>query len=292
MRTRIVATFQLVRFPNAIGAGLCVLLGVHLSSRLGSGSGLGPGPYLERALLASAVGLLVTAGTNALNDYYDVDIDAVNKPSRPLPSGRLSLRTARTLGVLLLGAALVLAAWLGLGPFLAALLLTAMAYLYNVSLKRTLLANPWVGLLCALSIVYGGAIRGAFAPTLVPAALVFLFMTSREILKTVEDYAGDALARARTVATVLGPGAALRMYCITSLTMIAASFVPYATGQFGLRYMLAALIGVDLVLVVTTIPLAIRPAIERATIARDGVARALLFTRLSFFAGLLAMFLG
>jgi geranylgeranylglycerol-phosphate geranylgeranyltransferase len=279
MRSRIVAVFELVRFPNAVGAGLSVLLGAYLSGRLSTGTSLG------RTLLASAVGLLVTAGTNALNDYYDVDIDSVNKPARPLPSNRLSLRTAWTLGLLLLGAALVLATWLGLAAFSAASLLTAMAYLYNVWLKRTLLANPWVGLLCALSIVYGGAILNAPSSTIVPAMLVFLFMTSREILKTVEDYEGDMLAQARTFATILGPNAALRLYFWTLPVVVGASLVPYVTGQFGPRYMIAALAGVDLVIVATMVPLAKRPA-------RSTVERTLFFTRLSFFAGLLAMFLG
>ena len=43
-------------------------------------------------LIGSSMAALLNAGNNALNQIYDLEIDRVNKPKRPLPSGRLSMR--------------------------------------------------------------------------------------------------------------------------------------------------------------------------------------------------------
>src|SRR2546425_2274969 len=56
-------------------------------------------------LLGFVTGFSICAYSMAINDYYDVEVDRINQPNRPLPSGRLSLRSAMALaiGMLLLG---------------------------------------------------------------------------------------------------------------------------------------------------------------------------------------------
>src|SRR6185369_3063150 len=62
-------------------------------------------------LLGSAMAALLNAGNNALNQIYDLDIDRVNKPKRPLPSGRLTVPQVWWFTNITYGLALVLA-WL------------------------------------------------------------------------------------------------------------------------------------------------------------------------------------
>lgn len=62
-------------------------------------------------LVGSVMSATLNAASNTLNQIYDRDIDAVNKPHRPVPSGRASLRTAWTVALVLYAVALVLA-WL------------------------------------------------------------------------------------------------------------------------------------------------------------------------------------
>ena len=54
----------------------------------------GPGPCCSIRRSASAMAALLNAASNALNQIYDLEIDRVNKPGRPLTSGRLSMRDA------------------------------------------------------------------------------------------------------------------------------------------------------------------------------------------------------
>jgi geranylgeranylglycerol-phosphate geranylgeranyltransferase len=51
-------------------------------------------PY-DKLVLACFSALFIMAGGNAVNDYFDVEIDRVNKPFRPLPAGRLTLNFVR-----------------------------------------------------------------------------------------------------------------------------------------------------------------------------------------------------
>ena len=66
---------------------------------------------LVAPLIGSTMAALLNAGNNALNQIYDLEIDRVNKPRRPLPSGRLTIGQAWGFTVITYVAALILA-WL------------------------------------------------------------------------------------------------------------------------------------------------------------------------------------
>jgi 4-hydroxybenzoate polyprenyltransferase len=74
-----------------------------------------PEPWSPTLLVAPIIGsvmaAVLNAGNNALNQIYDLDIDRVNKPKRPLPGGRLTIRQAWSFTAVTYGLALVLA-WL------------------------------------------------------------------------------------------------------------------------------------------------------------------------------------
>jgi 4-hydroxybenzoate polyprenyltransferase len=111
------------------------------------------------ALLAGASIFLYAAGV-VLNDVFDFETDARQRPHRPLPSGRVPLSVARWLGweLLLLGVALGwLAAFLAddLRPGLVALLLAGCVALYDAVLKRTILGPPAMGACRMLNVLLG-----------------------------------------------------------------------------------------------------------------------------------------
>lgn len=62
-------------------------------------------------IIGSAMAACLNAGNNALNQIYDLDIDRVNKPRRPLPSGRLTIADAWIFSIVTYVLALILA-WL------------------------------------------------------------------------------------------------------------------------------------------------------------------------------------
>jgi len=71
-----------------------------------------------KLLLAGLVGFIITAAGNSINDIIDVDIDRINRPHRPLPSLRLTLKQAWVLFLLLVTTSLVLSLFINLFAFL------------------------------------------------------------------------------------------------------------------------------------------------------------------------------
>jgi UbiA prenyltransferase family len=102
------------------------------------------------------------AGGVVLNDYFDRDLDARERPERPIPSGRVSPRAARTLGLALLAAGVLLAAGGGKTAAIVAATLAAAVLTYDAWGKRHALVGPVnMGTCRALNLMLGLAILPA-----------------------------------------------------------------------------------------------------------------------------------
>lgn len=146
------AYLQLFRLPNVFTAMADILLGFLLTHRSLE-------PWYVFALLLAASACLYTAGM-VLNDYFDREQDARERPFRPIPSGRISERTAQRLGFGLLAGGGVLG-WLAgaaagsVWPGLVATLLAAAVYVYDGILKQTPAAPVVMGLCRTLNVLLG-----------------------------------------------------------------------------------------------------------------------------------------
>jgi len=109
---------------------------------------------LTAPLLGSAMAALLNAGNNALNQIYDLDIDRVNKPKRPLPSGRLTISQVWWFTNITYALALVLA-WL-VAPrgrhecFWLVAIAVVCTYLYSVPPFRTKRLGIWANVTIAI----------------------------------------------------------------------------------------------------------------------------------------------
>jgi len=176
------------------------------------------GAHLTRAvpsaiwIQAAAVTWLLAAAGNSFNDSFDEAVDTINRPRRPIPSGRLTACAARVLAHVCATAALILALPLGLLSAVGTVTAVLLLYGYTLWLRNVpLVGNAIVATLSGMAVVYGGIVGQQVAAAWWVATLVFLFMFSREVLKTVPDEAGDRSVGIRTVTTVWGPGLAMRV---------------------------------------------------------------------------------
>lgn len=188
----------------------------------------GTGEWLNIALAGLAT-LFVSAAANAWNDVQDIEIDRINQPQRPLPSGMISLQTARVFSFVLAGLSILTAAFISWPAALIALVSNLILYLYSVRLKSTvLLGNATVAFISALSTVFGGVAAGNVYPSLWLAGVIFAGIMGREVLKTLADYEGDLSEQVRTISTVWGGRVARTAFFLllgaTSIIMLA----PYA----------------------------------------------------------------
>lgn len=139
---RFLAFAQLLRLPNVFTAFADIALAAAV------GAAVLPSPpdgfWASVALVALASGCLYLAGM-VWNDVFDREDDARSRPSRPLPSGRVRVRTAVLLGVALLALGVTLAGFAGVagggdwdpGPLLYAVGIAAAVLIYDGGAKLT-----------------------------------------------------------------------------------------------------------------------------------------------------------
>ncbi len=195
-----------------------------------------------RAALAPLAAAIVCAGGNAINDYFDAEVDAINRPDRPIPSGRVSRRAAHrfALGCFALGT--LLAAAINPTCLLIAAVNSALLYAYSARLKGTpLVGNAVVSYLVGSCFLFGAAVGARPAPAAWMFALAFLANLVREILKDVEDVEGDAALGLRTLPIVCGERVALRTAAAIAGVLLALTPVPYLRGTVGWPYPVLAL---------------------------------------------------
>lgn len=108
------------------------------------------------SLIVSSV-LLYVSGI-VLNDYFDINVDRKERPSRPLASGRITKRSALLLAVISIVAGNILALSVSWTSFIISGSLTLVIFAYNYRLKRNAISNPLaMGLTRFLNVVLGGS---------------------------------------------------------------------------------------------------------------------------------------
>jgi len=227
---------RLVRAHNLLVAAAGVLAGGWIALQR-----VTTPTVLAFAALA-AVGL--GAAGNALNDIWDRTADRINRPDaeRPFAAGRLARGTADlcVVGGALLGLA---AAGLvsGTAVTVGAAALGVMAAYSPVLKRRGLPGNLAVALIAGLPLMYGAVAVGRPAAGIVPWILAGWIHLVREIVKDLNDEAGDRAVGRRTVPIVLGTRRASVVAAALAATFVPLSLALPAQAHYGGAYFLIAL---------------------------------------------------
>jgi 4-hydroxybenzoate polyprenyltransferase len=183
---------QLLRLPNLFTVPGDTLAGLFLGG-LASGSYPLPSLFLPVAISFSGV-LLYCAGL-LYNDYFDQETDLRERPSRPIPGGRVPPGQVLKAGHLLNLGGIVLAFVVGVLPGIIATMLATAAAFYNLSFKRIPLLGPLnMGLCRGLLLLLGASVLSApvllSPPVLLSAASQTLFVAfvSRMAARETERY--------------------------------------------------------------------------------------------------------
>ncbi len=185
--------------------------------------------------MASALGL--GAAGNAANDVFDVEADRINRPLRPLVTGELTRRAAIVISGVSGGFGLFAAWWVSGALFVLALLALAVMLVYSPWLKsRGVRGNLAVAVVASLPLVYGAVALGDWRAGLVPFVLAALLHLAREIVKDIEDVAGDLALGRRTLPIVWGTEAGFLAAAGSLAVFVPASLLPWAAGWYGWRY--------------------------------------------------------
>jgi len=199
------------------GAGWAFLCGA-----IASGATEWTLPVVGHVILGALMaGPVLTGFSQVINDYFDRDVDAINEPDRPIPSGDITLPQVALMVVLLGVAGTALALYLGVGVFRLAAVGFVLAALYSappVRAKR----NGWVGNgMVAISYeglawMAGHLTFAALTPASIVIALLYSFGTHG--IMSINDYKsieGDRASGIRTIPVIYGTQRAALLILVT-----------------------------------------------------------------------------
>jgi 4-hydroxybenzoate polyprenyltransferase len=203
-------------------AALTRLYSVIPLSLLAYGVGMMAGASSQPRIAAAAIAIACAlAGGYAYNDLRDQPRDRVNRPARPLVSGRISTRQAQWFVVLAFTVSLIAAAATA-SPLTIAFIavLIGCLCLYSDLIKRVAgLKNAFVGAWCGV-LPWGASIDSVTAAAILPAiVLIGLFVMQKEMVADVYDGDGDAAAGVLTLPVIFGRRAALMIVLALNLLL-------------------------------------------------------------------------
>ena len=277
---------EIARPINCLMGALSVIIGL-LNTRIDVS--------WERLIINIILGvftyLLIAASGMVINDIYDIEIDKINRPERPIPRGSITLNQAKLLFIL----------YLCCGIFLSIL----NTIIFNLSLLNLILASffgfigwvyaKWgkksgffgnlvVGISFSIGLVYGALLNSI----LIPPYILYFFITAfsllvaREIIKGCEDIEGDKKQGVKTLAIKIGIKNSRNVALIFSLIAITFFVLPLLTNILN-RWLFLIFMILGLIEVTYTIVLMLTSKLEKGDLKKIS-----LYLKIGMFIGLIA----
>ena len=269
---------KLLRPLNVFTSGLAMVIGSGILGTLNDTGTL---------LLVMAVVMCFAGAANALNDVVDYEIDKINRPMRPLPSGFVKKRTALFISILLFSMGTLACLELSEAAKVIGIMI-AMPFmvLYSKYLKgMPLIGNMIVAFILGLSFLFCGAAFNNMSPMWIPMILAFGLTLVRELVKDIADMEGDQSVGLKTFPITAGIEKSIQLSIFLSACIGMGAFIPYLYGTYGIWYGILLILGVEIPLGVVVVSLLNNPGISSATHG----ARILKFSTLI---GLIAIYAG
>ncbi len=277
---KITSVIQLIRPINCAVLGVAVLVGMIVAAETFLLDG-------KTALLGFITGFTFLAAANAVNDYYDRNIDAVNEPSRPIPNGVIQPKEA--LGyVFILSATGFLTAFLTNIQCLAIAIVAWLLSMYYAMIGKStgVFGNLIVSICIALPFIYGGfAVESGLSLILVLfAAMAFFSTVGREVTKGIVDVEGDKLQSVKTVAVLYGSRTAAVTAAFFHIIAVVLSIFPWILDEVSVWY-LPLVILADIGFIASSILLLSNYSRENARTVKRMILISMVTGLLAFIAG-------
>lgn len=220
---------RLMRPVNCLMMGFAVIVGAALTNQ-----GFAGVSFLN-LVYGFITGFTLTAASMTINDYYDREIDAINEPNRPIPSGLIKPKEALIFVAILTAIGFTAALTTNITTtfcslcFLTAITSWVVSVIYATIGKRTgLLGNFLVSICVAIPFIYGNVIitNTIKLNVLIFACIAFLSNTGREITKGIVDVQGDKARNIQTLAVRYGPKTAAFAAALFYISAVLLSPIP------------------------------------------------------------------
>ncbi len=245
----------LIRSGNCLMAGVSAAIGTLIASFTLNML------FPADALYVFVAVFFITGAGNTINDVFDAEIDKINKPHRPIPSGAIRKKDALYFSILLFVAGILTASFIRPpeAELPIALYIAAINSLILIEYARTLKRTPFfgnlaVGYLTGSTFLFGGAVFGIVGLWSVGVLFMLsMFATlGREIVKDIEDIEGDKTVGADTLPIRIGARKSAYAAAFFGMVAMLLSPLPFMMNMVSLGYIL--IVGVaDAVFIVAII---------------------------------------
>ncbi|MFH1424934.1 MAG: UbiA family prenyltransferase [archaeon] len=262
----------------------CGMIGISVAIAMWVGFGGMPLFVLLIAALVAAIG--INAAGNALNDYYDIDIDRINKPGKALPSGKITKVGLWIYATLLFAMGNTVAMlYLTKIPIIIAVINSVLLIVYAIKVKKSgFLGNIMISYLVASVFAFAAAVVDALMIGIFLSIAAFFTNAAREILKDLEDVRGDELGGAQTLP--LAEGGKKTMIVVASFLILAIilSPLPYLLEILSMYY-IAIILVADTILLGVIYSVLNKRTRKSATVNQRRIKFAAIIGILAFLAG-------
>ncbi len=277
---------EILRPINDIMGSLTVIIGI-----LNTKMGIDPIILIMNIILGVITYFFIAGSGMVINDYYDIEIDKINRPERPIPRGSISLKQAKILWIVVALIGIIIAILhsilfnIGYLNVILAIFFAFMGWLYAAWGKKSgFIGNIIVSISFSIGLVYGAVLNNSN----VPLYIYFFFFTSfflllsREVIKGCEDIEGDKNEGVKTLAIRIGIKKATTFSIIFALLAIIFFILPYFSNIINpILFLITMVFG--LTVVSYTIILMLKSKLERKDFKRIS-----LMLKISMFLGLIA----
>jgi geranylgeranylglycerol-phosphate geranylgeranyltransferase len=187
---KIAAFLRLTRIEHSIMLVLAVLAAELIAGHVTLGI-----PFVASLVTP----ILVSMGSFAINDYFDVEADRANGfTNRPIVSGQISKKAAFNSAIALLVLGALVSALINVYALVIAIIFAALAFLYSYRLKDVLLVgNIYIAFSMVIPFIYGDFVvsKSLTLPIFLVSIVIFLSGLAREIHGMIRDHEGDSKVR-------------------------------------------------------------------------------------------------
>jgi geranylgeranylglycerol-phosphate geranylgeranyltransferase len=239
-----------------------------------------------RIIYAALAFSFVGSAAYVINDIFDIEIDKINKPLRPLAGNALSKKEAWFLFAFLCLLSVIFSLMVNFLSFLVVIISDVIVFLYSYRIKKIPLAgNVTVSFMTGLAFIFGGIAVGNIEGAVIPAIFAFMINFIREIVKDMEDIEGDRKNNIQTFPLRYGEKASVILIIILTIFLFIFTLVPFIFRYYKIEYFITVMVTVNVLFVYF-----IKSLVKNKN--KENLTRLSAILKLNMVLGLFAIYLG
>ena len=275
MNFNLIALLSLIRPINSFMIGLAVVVGIAIGSH--------DMLFSRLTIYGFITGFSISSYSMIINDIYDIEIDKVNQPERPLAKQIISINSALSLSLILLLIGLTSSLLISYYNIIITAIFSFLSWFYNIwGKKQGIIGNSIVASSMSIPFIFGGIITGNISLLVWSISLIaFLSGMGREIIKTIADIKGDKIKGIKSVSIQFGSRNAMLIACGFIIISILISFIPIYLNLIQIYY-IPLLIFTDLILLYSIFVLSKNYSKSESLKVKKYILYAMLFGLITF----------